>query len=113
MLAMFGPRTLICRRPMVEHAPGQVVAHIRSSLPSLLPAEQAVPAVFLAHTQKIVEFSSQQVAELAGASRATVVRTCQSLKYSGYQYLRVLPAWWPTWPRGSVPWAVPQSHPRT
>lgn len=71
---------------MVEHAPGQVVAHIRSSLPSLLPAEQAVPAVFLAHTQKIVEFSSQQVAELAGASRATVVRTCQSLKYSGYQY---------------------------
>ncbi|SED96278.1 DNA-binding transcriptional regulator, MurR/RpiR family, contains HTH and SIS domains [Arthrobacter alpinus] len=75
---------------MTEHAPGQVVAHIRSSRPSLLPAEQAVAAVFLEHTQQIVELSSQQVAELAGASRATVVRTCQSLGYSGYQQLRVL-----------------------
>lgn len=75
---------------MIEHAPGQVVAHIRSSRPSLLPAEQAVAAVFLAHTQKIVELSSQQVADLAGASRATVVRTCQSLGFSGYQQLRVL-----------------------
>lgn len=77
-------------QPMTEHAPGQVVAHIRSSRPSLLPAEQAVAAVFLEHTQQIVELSSQQVAELAGASRATVVRTCQSLGYSGYQQLRVL-----------------------
>lgn len=77
-------------QPVTEHAPGQVVAHIRSSRPSLLPAEQAVAAVFLEHTQQIVELSSQQVAELAGASRATVVRTCQSLGYSGYQQLRVL-----------------------
>lgn len=75
---------------MTEHAPGHVVAHIRSARPSLLPAEQAVAAVFLAHTQKIVELSSQQVADLAGASRATVVRTCQSLGFSGYQQLRVL-----------------------
>lgn len=75
---------------MIEHAPGQVVAHIRSARPSLLPAEQAVAAVFLEHTQKIVELSSQQVADLAGASRATVVRTCQSLGFSGYQQLRVL-----------------------
>lgn len=66
------------------------MAHIRSARPSLLPAEQAVAAVFLAHTQKIVELSSQQVADLAGASRATVVRTCQSLGFSGYQQLRVL-----------------------
>lgn len=73
-----------------EHAPGQIVAHIRSSRPALLPAEQAVASVFLVHTQQIVELSSQQVAELAGASRATVVRTCQSLGYSGYQQLRVL-----------------------
>ncbi|WP_154605681.1 MurR/RpiR family transcriptional regulator [Arthrobacter sp. AQ5-05] len=75
---------------MIVHAPGQVVAHIRSSQPSLLPAEQAVAAVFLQHTHQIVELSSQQVADLAGASRATVVRTCQSLGYSGYQQLRVL-----------------------
>lgn len=70
--------------------PGGVLAHIRSVLPSLLPTEQAVAGVFLDRAGDVVELSSQQVAELAGASRATVVRTCQSLGYTGYQQLRVL-----------------------
>jgi RpiR family transcriptional regulator, carbohydrate utilization regulator len=70
--------------------PGEVIATIRSLLPSLLPTEQAVAAVLLARSADIVELSSQQVADLAGASRATVVRTCQSLGYTGYQQLRVL-----------------------
>ena len=70
--------------------PGGVSAHIRSLLPSLLPTERAVAAVFLDQPDAVVEMSSQQVAEAAGASRATVVRTCQSLGYSGYQQLRVL-----------------------
>lgn len=75
---------------MPDHAPGRILAQIRSLQPSLLPAEQSVAGVFLAHSDQIVELSSQQVAELAGASRATVVRTCQSLGFSGYQQLRVL-----------------------
>ena len=75
---------------MIDHSPGQVLARIRSVQPSLLPAEQAVAAALLEHAEQIVELSSQQLAELAGASRATVVRTCQSLGYSGYQQLRVL-----------------------
>jgi DNA-binding MurR/RpiR family transcriptional regulator len=70
--------------------PGEVIATIRSLLPSLLPTEQAVATVLLARSAEIVELSSGQVAELAGASRATVVRTCQSLGFSGYQQLRVL-----------------------
>lgn len=70
--------------------PGAVAATIRSLLPSLLPAERAVAAVLLERAAEIVEMSSQQVADLAGASRATVVRTCQSLGYTGYQQLRVL-----------------------
>ncbi len=70
--------------------PGEVIATIRSLLPSLLPTEQAVARVLLERSAEIVELSSQQVAELAGASRATVVRTCQSLGFSGYQQLRVL-----------------------
>ncbi len=90
---------------MTEAAPGQVIANIRSARPSLLPAEQAVATVFLAHTQKIVELSSQQVADLAGASRATVVRTCQSLGYSGYQQLRVLLA-------RDAGYAVPEEPPK-
>jgi RpiR family carbohydrate utilization transcriptional regulator len=69
--------------------PGQVIATIRSLLPSLLSTEQAVASVLLTRSTEIIELSSQQVAELAGASRATVVRTCQSLGFSGYQQLRV------------------------
>lgn len=75
---------------MTPSRPGEVAATIRSLLPSLLPTEQAVAQVLLARSAEIVELSSQQVAELAGASRATVVRTCQSLGFSGYQQLRVL-----------------------
>ena len=74
----------------VGHAPGKVLATIRSLLPSLLPAEQAVASVLLERAAQVVELSSQQVAELSGASRATVVRTCQSLGFTGYQQLRVL-----------------------
>ncbi|MBC3763387.1 MurR/RpiR family transcriptional regulator [Quadrisphaera oryzae] len=74
----------------MKDQPGAVAATIRSLLPSLLPAERAVAAVLLERAAEIVEMSSQQVADLAGASRATVVRTCQSLGYTGYQQLRVL-----------------------
>jgi RpiR family carbohydrate utilization transcriptional regulator len=75
---------------MTDRKPGEVIATIQSLLPSLQPTEQAVASVLLARSAEIVELSSQQVAELAGASRATVVRTCQSLGFSGYQQLRVL-----------------------
>lgn len=75
---------------MTEHRPGEVIATIQSLLPSLLPTEQSVASVLLARSAEIVELSSQQVAELARASRATVVRTCQSLGFTGYQQLRVL-----------------------
>lgn len=70
--------------------PGEVIASIRSLAPSLLPTEQSVAGVFLDKSSDIVEMTSTQVAELAGASRATVVRTCQSLGFSGYQQLRVM-----------------------
>lgn len=88
-------------------APGGVLAHIRSLLPSLLPTERAVAAVFLDRAGDVVEMSSQQVAEVAGASRATVVRTAQSLGFSGYQQLRVLLA------RDAAPAAVPHAAPDT
>lgn len=71
-------------------APGGVTAHIRATLPSLLPAERAVAEVFLGRPETVIEMSSREVAEAAGASRATVVRTSQSLGFSGYQQLRVM-----------------------
>lgn len=70
--------------------PGEVMARIRSLTPSLLPAERAVAEILLDRPAEVIEMSSQQVAEAAGASRATVVRACQRLGYSGYQQLRVM-----------------------
>lgn len=70
--------------------PGEVIATIRARIPGLQPTEQAVAAVLLQRAAEIVELNSQQVADAAGASRATVVRTCQSLGFTGYQQLRVL-----------------------
>lgn len=75
---------------MTPTKPGEVMATIRSLMPSLLPTERAVAAVLLERSADIVELSSQQIADAAGASRATVVRTCQSLGFTGYQQLRVL-----------------------
>lgn len=86
---MSEPTTPEPARP-AEQRPGAVIATIRSLLPSLLPTERAVAAVLLERSAEIVELSSQQVADLSGASRATVVRTCQSLGFTGYQQLRVL-----------------------
>lgn len=71
-------------------AAGGVVAHIRATVTSLLPTERAVAEVFLARPDEVIEMSAQQVAAVAGASRATVVRTCQSLGFTGYPQLRVL-----------------------
>lgn len=73
-----------------DGVPGSVVAHIRATLTSLLPTERAVAEVFLTRSEEVIEMSAQQVAEVAGASRATVVRTCQSLGFTGYPQLRVL-----------------------
>ncbi|GAB2644760.1 MurR/RpiR family transcriptional regulator [Gordonia jinhuaensis] len=66
------------------------MAHVRAMAPSLLPTEQAVAAVLLTNADHVIDMSSQQVADRAGASRATVVRACQSLGFTGYQQLRVL-----------------------
>ena len=70
--------------------PGEVIARIRSLVPSLLPAERAVAETLLGRPAEVIEMSSQQVADASGASRATVVRACQRLGYSGYQQLRVM-----------------------
>ncbi|MEO6882325.1 MAG: MurR/RpiR family transcriptional regulator [Mycobacteriaceae bacterium] len=75
---------------MNDFAAGGLRAHIRSVLASLLPTERAVAELMLRRPEAVIEMSSQQVADEAGASRATVVRTSQSLGFSGYQQLRVM-----------------------
>ncbi len=66
------------------------LARVRAQAPSLGRAEQAVARVILERPDEIIEWSSSQLAETAGTSRPTVVRTCQSLGLTGYQQLRVL-----------------------
>jgi RpiR family transcriptional regulator, carbohydrate utilization regulator len=67
-----------------------VVARIQTLLPTLQPSERRVAEVFLARPGWTTEASSSDVAAVAGVSRATVVRACQRLGFTGYPQLRVL-----------------------
>lgn len=58
-------------------------------LPSLLKSEATVAAYCLEHADSVVDLTAQEVADAVGVSRATVIRTCQSLGYRGYPQLRV------------------------
>lgn len=75
---------------MTSFRAGQVLAILRDRLPGLQPAEQAVTAVLLDKVDTVIEMTSAQVADLAGTSRPTVIRTCQRLGFSGFQQLRAL-----------------------
>ena len=67
-----------------------VVARIQTLLPTLQPSERRVAEVFLARPEWTIEASSSDVGAAAGVSRATVVRACQRLGFTGYPQLRVL-----------------------
>lgn len=67
-----------------------VIARIQTLLPTLQPSERRVAEVFLARPEWTIEASSQEVGAAAGVSRATVVRACQRLGFTGYPQLRVL-----------------------
>lgn len=72
------------------YSPGEALATIRARHNSLRPAERTVSAFLLDHADRVIDLTAQQVADEAGTSRATVVRTCQELGFAGYQQLRVL-----------------------
>ena len=67
-----------------------VRSRILSMLPSLQAAEQRVAEFLLQHTQDGGDLTVSAVAAGSGASAGTVVRTCKSLGYQGYQQVRVL-----------------------
>lgn len=69
---------------------GSVPTRIRAGIQSLHPSEQRVAEVFVQHPEWTIEASTQEVADAAGTSRATVVRTAQRLGFTGYPQLRVL-----------------------
>jgi len=56
---------------------------------SMLPSEQTVAAFLQQHPEVVAESKAQDLAELIGVARSTVIRTCQTLGYSGYTQLRL------------------------
>lgn len=66
-----------------------VVARIQTLMPTLQPGERRVAEVFLARPDWTIEASSSDVGAAAGVSRATVVRACQRLGFTGFPQLRV------------------------
>ncbi|WOQ17273.1 MurR/RpiR family transcriptional regulator [Raineyella sp. W15-4] len=56
---------------------------------SLQPSERRVAEVIAADLAGSVECTAQQLADLAGVGRASVVRTARTLGYDGYPQLRV------------------------
>lgn len=67
-----------------------VRSRILSMLPSLQAAERRVAEFLLQHAQDGGDLTVSAVAAGSGASAGTVVRTCKSLGYRGYQQVRVL-----------------------
>lgn len=57
--------------------------------PSLQPSERRVAEAIAGDVEAAIDRTAQQVADLVGVGRASVVRTAQSLGYDGYPQLRV------------------------
>jgi DNA-binding MurR/RpiR family transcriptional regulator len=57
--------------------------------PSLQPSERRVAEAIARDVEAAIERTAQQVADLVGVGRASVIRTAQSLGYDGYPQLRV------------------------
>ncbi len=64
-------------------------ARIAALAPSLQPSEQRVAETIASDRARAIELTAQELADLAGVGRASVVRTAQSLGYDGYPQLRV------------------------
>lgn len=57
--------------------------------PSLQPTERRIAESIVADVEAAIERTAQEVADLVGVGRASVIRTAQSLGYDGYPQLRV------------------------
>lgn len=62
---------------------------IAALAPSLQPSERRVADAIAADLAGSVECTAQQLADLVGVGRASVIRTAQTLGYDGYPTLRV------------------------
>lgn len=63
-------------------------SYIRALIPSLIPSERIVANALLEHADDIANWSAGRLATATGTSPATVIRTCQSLGYTGLNEFR-------------------------
>lgn len=66
-----------------------ISARAASLAPALSPSERRVVDTLIADRSAAVDCTAQELAELAGVSRASVIRTAQTLGYDGYPQMRV------------------------
>lgn len=69
---------------------GDTVSYIEAHIPALIPSEQRVARAFAERPGEMALLSVAEVAERADTSPSTVIRTCQSLGFKGFQHLRLL-----------------------
>jgi RpiR family transcriptional regulator, carbohydrate utilization regulator len=62
--------------------------YIRALTPSLIPSEATVAKALLEHADDIASWSAARLAAVTGTSPATVIRTCQSLGFTGLNEFR-------------------------
>src|ERR1700694_4510723 len=67
------------------------LARLESALSNnnLFPAERKIAEYMLLHPEEVIRLSVQELAEVAMASRATIVRFCRTLDYSGYKEFKL------------------------
>ena len=73
---------------------GDIVAQLRSLLPSLAPAEQRVGEVIVAEPGRAAQLTITDLAQQAQTSETTVIRFCRSVGVGSYPALRLLVATW-------------------
>lgn len=64
--------------------------HLRSTYPTLRPAERRVADEILENPDQVVHLSITELAKQAGVSDATVVKFCKRLGYKGFQEFKIL-----------------------
>ncbi len=62
---------------------------INTVINSLVPTERKVAELILTQPEVALESTAQELAEIVGVGRSTVIRACQSFGYKGYLQLRV------------------------
>ncbi|WP_223695031.1 MurR/RpiR family transcriptional regulator [Leifsonia poae] len=76
--------------PLKSDAGTPVTERIRASLTALSPAERRVADAVLADPAAVIHLSVTELATLAEASAATVIRLCATLGLRGYQDLKIM-----------------------